>query len=100
MKVNSNLPYAPIIDRIFNTHNQKKLLQTDTEIMLTNMYVFYVKKVFHGITSIKPTRSGGFTPKNVSYEHFRFSLTDPNLLSKMKTYYLANIINFVKPKNI
>jgi hypothetical protein len=46
--VNPNLAYAPIIDRIFNTHNQKKLLQTDTEIMLTNMYVFYVKKVFMG----------------------------------------------------
>jgi hypothetical protein len=49
MKVWINLPYAPIIDRIFNTHNQKKLLQTDTEILLTNMYVFYVKKVFMGL---------------------------------------------------
>jgi hypothetical protein len=35
-----------------------------------------------GLASIKPTRSDGFTRKNVSYEHFRFSLTDPNLLSK------------------
>jgi hypothetical protein len=59
------------------------------------MYVFYVKKVFHGI-SVKTNEIGWFTPKNVSYEHFRFSLTDPNLLSKMKTCYLANIINFVK----
>jgi hypothetical protein len=50
--------------RIFNihTHNQKKLLQTDTEIMLTNMYVFYVKKVFHGI-NVNKTKEGGFTPK-------------------------------------
>jgi hypothetical protein len=40
----SNLPYAPIIDRIFNTHNQKKLL-TDTEILLTNMYVLRKESV-------------------------------------------------------
>jgi hypothetical protein len=74
MKVNSNLPYAPIIDRIFNTHNQKKLLQTDTEIMLTNMYVFYVKKVFHGIDVNKTNEIWWFYPKNVSYEHFLDSL--------------------------
>jgi hypothetical protein len=74
--------YAPIIDRIFNTHNQKKLLQTDTEILLTNMYVFYVKKVFMGLTSIKPTKSDGFTRKMFHMSIFRFSLTDPNLLSK------------------
>jgi hypothetical protein len=61
--LNPSLPYAPIIDGIFNTNNQKKLLQTDTEILLTNMYVFYVKKVIHGLTSIKPTKSDGFTPE-------------------------------------
>jgi hypothetical protein len=49
-------------------------LQTDTEIMLTNMYVFYVKKVFHGISVNKTDEIGGFTPKNVSYEHFLDSL--------------------------
>jgi hypothetical protein len=70
--VNPNLAYAPIIDRIFNTHNQKKLLQTDTEI--NDQYVFYVKKVFMGLTSIKPTKSDGFTPKN---EHFRFLFNRP-----------------------
>jgi hypothetical protein len=64
---------APIIDRIFNTHNQKKLLQTDTEIMLTNMYVF-VKKVFHGISVNKTNEIGWFYEKNVSYEHFLDSL--------------------------
>jgi hypothetical protein len=57
--------YAPIIDRIFNTHNQKKLLQTDTEILLTNMYVLR-KESFHGIDVNKTNEIGWFYPKNVS----------------------------------
>jgi hypothetical protein len=61
-------------------------LQTDTEIMLTNMYVFYVKKVFHGI-SVNKTDDRWFYPeKCFIWAFFRFSLTDPNLLSK-KTYF-------------
>ena len=89
--VNSNLPYAPIIDRIFNTHNQKKLLQTDTEILLTNMYVFYVKKVFHGISVSKTNEIGWFLPrKNVLYEHFLDSLlTDSSLLSNNENLLLS-----------
>jgi hypothetical protein len=41
----SSLHIPPIIDRIFNTNNQKKLSQTDTEILLTNMYVLRKESV-------------------------------------------------------
>jgi hypothetical protein len=72
-----NLAYAPMFG-IFNTHNQKKLLQTDTEIMLTNMYVFYVKKCFM-IDVNKTNEIGWFYPeKCFIWAFFRFSLTDPN----------------------
>jgi hypothetical protein len=51
------------------------------------MYVFYVK-VFHGLTSIKRRKIGGFTPKNVSYEHFLDSLNNrPLKQKKMKPLF-------------
>jgi hypothetical protein len=78
MKVSNPALHTPI-DRIFNTNNQKKLLQTDTEILLTNMYVFYVKKVIHGIDVNKTNEIGWFYPgKMFHMSIFRFSLTDPN----------------------
>jgi hypothetical protein len=58
---------------IFNTHNQKKLLQTDTEILMTNMYVFYVKKLFM-IDVNKTNEIGWFLPWKMFHEHFLDSL--------------------------
>jgi hypothetical protein len=49
--------------------------------MLTNMYVFYVKKVFHGIDVNKTNEIGWFYPEKCFIWAF-FRLTDPNLLSK------------------
>jgi hypothetical protein len=51
------------------------------------MYVFYVKKVFHGLTSIKPTKSVVLPRKMFHMSIFRFSLTDPNLLSKNENLF-------------
>jgi hypothetical protein len=47
------------------------------------MYVFYVKKVFHGIDVTKKLKIGFFLLKNISYENLLDSLlTDPQLLNK------------------
>jgi hypothetical protein len=49
------------------------------------MYVFYVKKVFHGIDVTKTTEIGVvLTPeKNISYENlFGLSLTDPSIIKQ------------------
>jgi murein L,D-transpeptidase YcbB/YkuD len=80
----SSLTYAPIIDGIFNTNTPNELSQTDTEILLTTIYVFYAKKVFHGIDVTKTIEIGWFLPrKNISYENLLDSiLADPKLLSK------------------
>jgi murein L,D-transpeptidase YcbB/YkuD len=80
----SNIAYAAIIDGIFNANTTNKISQIDTEILLTTVYVYYVKKVFHGIDVAKTTELGWFLPrKKVSYENLLDSLlTDPQLLSK------------------
>jgi murein L,D-transpeptidase YcbB/YkuD len=80
----STMPYASIINGIFNINTASKLTQSDTELFLTTMYVFYAKKVFHGIDVAKTTEIGWFLPrKNVSYENLLDSLlTAPDLLKK------------------
>jgi murein L,D-transpeptidase YcbB/YkuD len=79
-----NMVYAPIIDGIFNLSPANKLSQTDTEILLTTMYVFYTKTVFYGLNATKTEEIGWFLPrKSISYETLLDSLlTDPNLLNK------------------
>lgn len=80
----SSLAYKDKIDGIFNEESADDLSQTDTELMLTSLYVFYAKKVFHGIDTNKIREVGWFLPrKNLSYENLLNSLlVDPKLLSK------------------
>ena len=80
----SHLAYKNKIDGIFNTESADNLSQIDTEIMLSSMYVFYAKKVYHGIDTEKIREIGWFLPrKNLSYECLLDSLlVDPKLLSK------------------
>lgn len=79
----STIAYASIIDGIFNSNTSNKISKTDTEILLTTVYVYYAKKVFQGIDVAKTTNIGWFLPrKNISYENLLDSLiTDPKLLS-------------------
>ncbi|CAM2828486.1 L,D-transpeptidase family protein [Flavobacterium frigoris] len=80
----STLAYASIINGIFNANTSNKISETDTEILLTTVYVYYAKKVFQGIDVAKTTDIGWFLPrKNISYDNLLDSLlTDPQLLSK------------------
>ncbi len=66
----SNFPCKDKIDGIFDIKSTTaNLSQTDTEIMLSSMYVFYAKKVFFGIDTEKIQEIGWFLPrKNLSYE--------------------------------
>ena len=82
--IKSSIAYASIIGGIFNSNTPNELSQTETELLLTTMYVFYVKKVFQGIDVTKTTEIGWFLPrKNISYENLLDSLlTDPQLLNK------------------
>ncbi|MFV8341339.1 L,D-transpeptidase family protein [Flavobacterium sp. XS2P39] len=80
----TSLAYKDKIDGIFNDQSTNNLSQTDTELLLTSMYVFYAKKVFHGIETAKIREVGWFLPrKNLSYENLLDSLlVDPKLLNK------------------
>jgi len=90
----SGLSYKDKIDGIFDGESIKNLSPTDTEILLSSMYVYYVKKVFHGIDDSKTQEIGWFIPrKNISFKKALDSLLiDPKLLNKnenqiFKQYY-------------
>jgi murein L,D-transpeptidase YcbB/YkuD len=78
----SSLAYAPLINGIFNTNTPTELSKTDTEILLTTLYVYYTKKVFYGVDVTRTTELGWFLPrKSISYETLLDSLLDnPELL--------------------
>jgi murein L,D-transpeptidase YcbB/YkuD len=82
--LNSSLPYKDKFDSIFDDEPPNKLSKTDTEIMLTSIYVFYAQKVFHGIDTKKIQETGWFIPrKNISYINLLDSLlVNPELLNK------------------
>jgi len=82
--LNSHLPYKDKFDRIFDEKSADELSQTDTEIMLSSVYVFYAQKVFHGMDTKKIQETGWFIPrKNFSYVNLLDSLlANPKLLSK------------------
>jgi L,D-transpeptidase YcbB len=92
--VEYNLAYKEEIEGIFNREFSKNLSQTDTELMISSMYVFYTEKVYYGIYTEKIQEIGWFIPrKNLSYSNLLNSLlTNPELLNEnekqlFKQYY-------------
>jgi murein L,D-transpeptidase YcbB/YkuD len=82
--LNFNLAYRNKVDAIFNKGLTADLSPIDTEILLSTMYIFYAKKVFHGIDSEKFKETDWFLPrKNISYVTLLDSLlVIPSLLDK------------------
>jgi len=82
--VKSSFPNKDEVDDIFSGENLKNLSQTDIEIMLTTLYVFYTEKVYYGIDSKKIEENGWFIPrKKLSYKNLLdSSLVNPELLNK------------------
>lgn len=81
----SNFPCQDKIDGIFDIKSTTaNLSQTDTELLLSSMYVFYAKKVFFGIDNEKIREMGWFLPrKNNSYDELLDSLlADSDLLEQ------------------
>ncbi|NGY36899.1 L,D-transpeptidase family protein [Flavobacterium sp. XN-5] len=77
-----SISYSPLIDGIFERKNT--FSKTDTDILLSTLYVFYAKKVFYGIDVAKTNEIGWFLlRKNISYERLLDSLlTEPQLVQK------------------
>lgn len=82
--INSTIAYKDKIDGIFNAESRKTLSKTDTELLLSSLYLFYAKKVFHGIDTKKSKEMGWFLPRKlISYKNLLDSLlVTPQLLDK------------------
>ncbi|WP_369765811.1 murein L,D-transpeptidase [Flavobacterium sp. WC2429] len=79
-----NLAYKDKIQTIFNSESTNEITKTEKELLLSTLYIYYAKKVFHGIDTQKIHETGWFLPqKNVSYKTLLDSLlTSPELLDK------------------
>lgn len=80
----SRFAYKEKADLIFNKKTQSNLTATETELLLSVMYIFYAKKVYKGIDIKKIREISWFLPtKNLSYATLLNSLlADPELLDK------------------
>ncbi|MNF32201.1 murein L,D-transpeptidase [compost metagenome] len=93
--LDANFAYKDLIDGIFNDKPANSLSPSDTEIMLSSMYVFYVHKVYIGIGSQKIKEVGWFIPtKEISYGDLLDSLlANPELLDKNEAEMFSQYYN-------
>lgn len=82
--VPSIFPYQDEIDGVFDNEKENHLSHGEIEIMLTNMYIFYAKKVYKGINEDSTKAIGWLLPrKQVSYAGLLDSvMSDPELLTR------------------
>lgn len=81
--ISSKFPYRQKIDEVFGNGKVSILTQTETDLMLTNLYLFYAENVFKGIDDTASMALGWLLPrKQVSYEALLDSImVDPKLLN-------------------
>jgi murein L,D-transpeptidase YcbB/YkuD len=82
--IKAKMPYMDVVDDVFNENVSNKLPQVDTELLLSNMYVFYASNVYSGVDAETLKKIGWFLPtKNISYSKILDSLmVDPGRLDK------------------
>ncbi|RUT68056.1 L,D-transpeptidase [Flavobacterium cupreum] len=115
--IEKEMPYKDDIDEVFNESSAEKPSQTETELLLTNMYVFYASNVYSGVDPATLKKIGWFLPaKTISYVKILDSLIvdsnrldeDDNLLfsqyyklqSALKKYRKMETDNLWKPITI
>ncbi|MWB95522.1 L,D-transpeptidase family protein [Flavobacterium sp. GA093] len=78
------LPYKKDLDLAFGSDNADKLSESDTDMLLSTMYVIYMSNVYEGIDAETVKKSGWLLPKKkISYVALLDSLmTNPALLEK------------------
>lgn len=79
-----DLAYKDKMDAIFNDASAAKISQTEKELLLSSLYIYYAKKVFYGIDTDEIHQTGWFLPrKELSYKNLLDSLlAEPELLDK------------------
>ncbi|KQO34427.1 hypothetical protein ASF10_01540 [Flavobacterium sp. Leaf82] len=82
--VKATMPYMDLVDDVFNENVTADLPQIDTELLLSNMYVFYASNVYSGVDASTLKKIGWFLPaKTISYAKILDSLmVDPGRLNK------------------
>lgn len=81
--ISTPFPYQKNIDEIFVGQSDKTINPNDAELLLTNLYLFYVDKVYKGIDKKNTTAIGWLLPrKKVSYA----GLLDSFLSDRKKQY--------------
>ncbi len=82
--VSALFPYREKIEGIFNNNVENTLSQTETDLMLTNLYLFYAENVYKGLADSTTTALGWLLPrKQVVYNALLDSLlTDPQSLNR------------------
>lgn len=82
--ISSKFPYHKEMDGVFDNDEVSTLSPTETEIMLTNLYLFYAEKVFRGIEEDSTKAIGWLLPrKQVSFAVLLDSvMADPELICR------------------
>lgn len=66
--ISTTFPYQAKINGVFTEETKNSMSSTDTELMLTSLYLYYVDKVYKGIDHKATTSIGWLLPrKKVSY---------------------------------
>ncbi len=88
--ITTPIPHKNKLDLIFKKNSTSNLSPTDTELLLSSYYIFYVQHVFYGIDSGNFKPLNWFIPrKTISYKQFLDSiLSKPQLLDKDENFQL------------
>lgn len=102
--ISASFPYAEKIDVIFSAETGNNLNNTEAELMLTCLYLFYAEKVYKGIDNDSVTAMGWFHPrKEVSSPGLLYAMIeDPELLNEDKQvlcsqyYQLRDVLKYYR----
>lgn len=83
----AEFPYQDKMDGVFEDEIENTLTDTETELMLTSMFLFYTENVYKGVDEKQTKAIGWLLPrKQISYDGLLDSiLSDPKLLNKYET---------------
>ena len=82
--VQIKIPYKNKIDEVFDEDSTDKVSESETELLLSSMYILYAKHVYQGMDAAAQNKLEWYLPKKkISYETLLDSISsNPNLLDQ------------------
>ena len=82
--VQIRIPYKNKIDEVFDEDSTHKVSESDTELLLSSMYILYAKHVYQGMDAAAQNKIEWYLPKKkISYQTLLDSISsNPNLLDQ------------------